>query len=546
MAKFQEVIMKLAETYPNAPLTAARKSILQDRTSQLLSQSQTPDHPPYAAMIERAIQELNEKWGSSEDSISKFIEKEYNNLPWAHSTLLKHHLRKLCESGEVVTRGQRYLLGGAIPSLKSSTGHKRKKRKKKWKLNWDWERERYKPCKRRESKQKNQRKGDQNEVTEDHKESEGLENHLSENTMYGEEKQKEEDKGERLLLYNIRESNDGFDPSPLSTEPPSRMEFDEYKYLEEAKPQRQEGDKAEDNCPELSTQRPLGFESISVEPISRMEFDENKYLEATKPQQQEGDKAEDNCPELSNQKPPGFESIIVEPPRRMEVDENKYSEAAKLKQQEADEAKDDCPELLSQKPPDSESIRIENSIYSMVDFGAQECSIVTEKMHLLDSSSEKLDSAEGVNLELTNMEHPIIQEPLIFGPLKDRAVGPKGLELVSSEEFCQSLRNRRLPEPKTAATTCYMKGLAFSKSKDQHSPQLKLSNLESLQDQLKTPNNSTAVTDQRAKLRSYRKQHEFEQFNLSKSDGKEVVQSFVNETDKLGAKKRDRRRKTMS
>ncbi|CAA3014792.1 3-ketoacyl- thiolase 2, peroxisomal [Olea europaea subsp. europaea] len=89
-----------------------------------------------------ALQELNEKWGSSEDSISKIIEKEYKNLPWAHLTLLKHHLEKLCESGEVVTRGRRYMLSGAIPNLISSTRHKRKKRKKKWKLNWDWKRER--------------------------------------------------------------------------------------------------------------------------------------------------------------------------------------------------------------------------------------------------------------------------------------------------------------------------------------------------------------------------------------------------------------------
>ncbi|CAA3020731.1 histone H1-I-like [Olea europaea subsp. europaea] len=503
MAKFQEVIAKLAETHPNAPLTAASKSILQDRMSQLLSQSQTPDHPPYAAMIERALQELNEKWGSSEDSMSKFIKKEYKNLPWAHSTLLKHHLGKLRESGEVVTRGQRYMLAGAIPYLNSSTRHKRKTRKKKWKLNWDWKRERYKPCKRRESKQKNQQKGDQDEVTEDQKESEGLENHLSENAMYGEEKQKEEDKEERLLSSNIRESNDDFDPSLLSTEPPSNMEFYEYKYLEKVKPQQQEGDKAEDNCPELSSQRPPDFESIRVEPTSRMELAENKYLEMTKPQLQEVDKTKDNGPELS-----------------------------------------------SQRPPDFESIRVENSsqlgIYSVGDFGAQECPIVTKKLHLLESSSERLDSAEGVKLELNDMEHSITQKPLIVGPLKNRSVGPTGLELVSSKEFCQSLRNHRLPEPETAATMRYMEVLAFSKSEDQHSPQLKLSNLECVQDQQKTPKNSTTFTDQRAKLRSYRKQHEPEQFNLSKSDGKEVVWSFVNETYKLGAKKRDRRRKTMS
>lgn len=65
-------------------------------------------------MIERALQELNEKGGSSEDSISKFLEKEYNDvLPQAHSMFLKHHLGKLCESGDIVARlGKRYMLVG--------------------------------------------------------------------------------------------------------------------------------------------------------------------------------------------------------------------------------------------------------------------------------------------------------------------------------------------------------------------------------------------------------------------------------------------------
>ncbi|CAI9755998.1 unnamed protein product [Fraxinus pennsylvanica] len=513
MARFQEVILKLAETHPNAPLTAASKSILEGRLNQLLSQSHTPDHPPYAAMIGRALLELNEKLGSSEDSILKFIKKEYNNLPWAHSTLLKHHLGKLCESGDIVTRGQRYMLPGAIPSLNSSTGHKRKKRKKKWRLNWDWLRERYKPRKKRESKQKNQQKGDQYEMSEDHKESEGLENHASENAIYHEEKPK----------YNIRKSNDGFDPSLLSTELPSRMDFDERKYLE-GNPQQQE-DKAEDNCPKLSSQKPPGFKLASIEPLGRMEVDGHNYLKVAKQQQREGDVAEHNCPELSSRTPPGFKSIRVEPTSRMEFDENKYIEATKPQQQEGYKADDDCPELSSQRLFDK-SIRIENSLHfgicSKDEFSAQECLIVTKKLHLL--ALRKLDSAE-VTLKLTNkeqlMEHPATQEPVILGPLKDKSVGPRGLELVSTKEFCQSLRNRRLPEPKAAATTTRdMELLAFSDSEDQHSPELKLSNLESLRDQHKTPKKSTVVRDQRAKLRSNRKQHEREQVNLSKSDGK--------------------------
>lgn len=92
-----------------------------------------------------------------------------------------------------------------------------------------------------------------------------------------------------------------------------------------------------------------------------------------------------------------------------------------------------------------------------------------------------------------------------------------------------------------------MELLDSSKSGDQHLPKLKLSNLECLRDQHKTPKNSTVVRDQQAKLRGNRKQHEREQVNLSKSDGKEVVDSFVNENYRLGAKKRGRRRgKAMS
>lgn len=53
-------------------------------------------------MIERAIKELNENGGSSMESISQFLEKEYNCLALAHSTLLKYHLVKFCESGAIV------------------------------------------------------------------------------------------------------------------------------------------------------------------------------------------------------------------------------------------------------------------------------------------------------------------------------------------------------------------------------------------------------------------------------------------------------------
>ncbi|EYU31828.1 hypothetical protein MIMGU_mgv11b022888mg [Erythranthe guttata] len=68
-------------------------------------------------MIERAIRELNEKEGSTEPSISRFIFEQYNDLPLAHWTLLKHHLNKRCESGDIaMTPGNRYMLARANPS----------------------------------------------------------------------------------------------------------------------------------------------------------------------------------------------------------------------------------------------------------------------------------------------------------------------------------------------------------------------------------------------------------------------------------------------
>lgn len=54
-------------------------------------------------MIQRAIKALNEDGGASEGGISEFIKREYEDLPVAHEGFLRHHLRKLCESGVVVS-----------------------------------------------------------------------------------------------------------------------------------------------------------------------------------------------------------------------------------------------------------------------------------------------------------------------------------------------------------------------------------------------------------------------------------------------------------
>lgn len=61
-------------------------------------------------MIQRAIEELNEEEGGvSEVAISKFIKREYEDLPWAHEGLLRLHLKKQCEIGVLVSLdGGRY------------------------------------------------------------------------------------------------------------------------------------------------------------------------------------------------------------------------------------------------------------------------------------------------------------------------------------------------------------------------------------------------------------------------------------------------------
>ncbi|KAK1374648.1 H15 domain-containing protein [Heracleum sosnowskyi] len=115
MDKFKDVVIKLSE---NAPPDL--KILIQEHLTKFTSGFHTPDHPPYAAMIHRAIEELNEKGGSSEESISEYIKKQHNDLPLAHSSLLNHHLGKLCDSGEIVVTGKHlYLLPGCNLALES-------------------------------------------------------------------------------------------------------------------------------------------------------------------------------------------------------------------------------------------------------------------------------------------------------------------------------------------------------------------------------------------------------------------------------------------
>ncbi|XP_006360458.1 HMG-Y-related protein A-like [Solanum tuberosum] len=130
MDKLREGIVKMSNSEPNAPLSEAQNSILQQHLDRLMSGLQTtPDHPPYAWMIEKALQELDEEGGSNEDSISEFIMKNNDSLPRAHTTMLKHHLEKMCERGEIVMiDGGRFSLPGDSKNSNPTRKGKSKKR----------------------------------------------------------------------------------------------------------------------------------------------------------------------------------------------------------------------------------------------------------------------------------------------------------------------------------------------------------------------------------------------------------------------------------
>ncbi|KAK4720471.1 hypothetical protein R3W88_010704 [Solanum pinnatisectum] len=126
MDKLREGIVKMSNSEPNAPLSEAQNSILQQHLDRLMSGLQTtPDHPPYAWMIEKALQELDKEGGSNEDSISEFITKNNDSLPRAHTTMLKHHLEKMCEKGEIV------MIDGGRFSLPGNSENSNPKRKGK-------------------------------------------------------------------------------------------------------------------------------------------------------------------------------------------------------------------------------------------------------------------------------------------------------------------------------------------------------------------------------------------------------------------------------
>ncbi|PWA64486.1 myb/SANT-like domain-containing protein [Artemisia annua] len=126
MDKLKKALIKFTDSNPslfpnnnNKKKNGDSRRLIQQQFSPFFHDNlHTPNHPPYAAMIHKAIWELNEKGGSNEESISKYIRREYVDLPWAHSSLLKHHLEKLCDQEEIsLTRKQRYCLAGAESDL---------------------------------------------------------------------------------------------------------------------------------------------------------------------------------------------------------------------------------------------------------------------------------------------------------------------------------------------------------------------------------------------------------------------------------------------
>ncbi|KAJ0981304.1 hypothetical protein J5N97_009575 [Dioscorea zingiberensis] len=78
--------------------------------------------PPYSEMIVAAIEALDEKSGSSESSISKYMEATYGSLPSTHSEQLVEELTRMKESGELVVVEDNYRLPETDPPPKRGRG----------------------------------------------------------------------------------------------------------------------------------------------------------------------------------------------------------------------------------------------------------------------------------------------------------------------------------------------------------------------------------------------------------------------------------------
>ncbi|KAL8142055.1 hypothetical protein V2J09_015087 [Rumex salicifolius] len=112
MEKLREMVMKLATADQKKTLWPSQITQIEHHLQMAFpSGLHTPNHPPYAAMIYKAITNLDEEGGSSEESISEYIKAEYKDLPFAHKSFLSLHLSKLCDKGFVVfTTFKRYII----------------------------------------------------------------------------------------------------------------------------------------------------------------------------------------------------------------------------------------------------------------------------------------------------------------------------------------------------------------------------------------------------------------------------------------------------
>ncbi|XP_071695408.1 uncharacterized protein [Rutidosis leptorrhynchoides] len=128
LENLKSLVLKLA-----GRMLPRHQSLIQQRFHDIFpDELLVPNHPPYADMILTALWELKAEGGSNEEAISDFIENEYRELPWAHSTILNHHLKDLCTKGKItMTQDKRYQRCSSIrkpvptpnisPSLMSST-----------------------------------------------------------------------------------------------------------------------------------------------------------------------------------------------------------------------------------------------------------------------------------------------------------------------------------------------------------------------------------------------------------------------------------------
>ncbi|KAL9252940.1 HMG-Y-related protein [Drosera capensis] len=68
-----------------------------------------PPLPSYSEMIYAAIDALGSETGSNKTSISKYIETQYPHLPAGHATLLRHHLTKMKDTGDLIFFKNNYM-----------------------------------------------------------------------------------------------------------------------------------------------------------------------------------------------------------------------------------------------------------------------------------------------------------------------------------------------------------------------------------------------------------------------------------------------------